>query len=95
MLPLILAWVPLFILLTTVFFDVIDKNVGFIIHNQCCFRVTIGQKYLGSKSKLPKFSNIVSSTDPLYLRDGPLEKLWGRRGIFEPQEFFFVIKFLV
>ena len=28
------------------------------------------------------------------LRDGPLEKLWGGRGIFEPQEFFFVIKFL-
>ena len=29
-------------------------------------------------------------------RDGPLEKLWGGgRGIFEPQEFFFVIKFLV
>ena len=27
-------------------------------------------------------------------RDGPLEKLWGGRGIFEPQEFFFVIKFL-
>ena len=23
------------------------------------------------------------------LRDGPLEKLWGGRGIFEPQEFFF------
>ena len=30
-----------------------------------------------------------------YLRDGPLEKLWGGGGIFEPQEFFFVIKFLV
>ena len=30
-----------------------------------------------------------------YFRDGPLEKLWGGRGIFEPQEFFFVIKFLV
>ena len=30
------------------------------------------------------------------LRDGPLEKLWGGgRGIFEPQEFFSVIKFLV
>ena len=32
------------------------------------------------------------------LRDGPLETLWGEgggRGIFEPQEFFFVIKFLV
>ena len=29
------------------------------------------------------------------LRDGPLEKLWGGGGIFEPQEFFFVIKFLV
>ena len=28
------------------------------------------------------------------VRDGPLEKLWGG-GIFEPQEFFFVIKFLV
>ena len=23
------------------------------------------------------------------LRNGPLEKLWGGRGIFEPQEFFF------
>ena len=30
-----------------------------------------------------------------FLRDGPLEKLWGGRGIFEPQEFFFLIKFLV
>ena len=29
-----------------------------------------------------------------YLRDGPLEKLW-RGGIFELQELFFVIKFLV
>ena len=29
------------------------------------------------------------------VRDGPLEKLWGGRGIFEPQEFFFVSKFLV
>ena len=29
------------------------------------------------------------------IRDGPLEKLWGGRGIFELQEFFFVIKFLV
>ena len=29
------------------------------------------------------------------LRDGPLEKLWWGWGIFEPQEFFFVIKFLV
>ena len=29
------------------------------------------------------------------LRDGPLEKLWGGRGIFEPREFFCVIKFLV
>ena len=28
------------------------------------------------------------------LRDGPLEKLWGGGGIFEPEEFFFVIKFL-
>ena len=35
-------------------------------------------------------------TDYFYLlRDGPLEKLWGGRGIFELQEFFFVIKFLV
>ena len=30
------------------------------------------------------------------VRDGPLEKLWGwGEGIFEPQEFFFVVKFLV
>ena len=34
------------------------------------------------------------------IRDGPLEKLWGGGGggggeIFEPQEFFFVTKFLV
>ena len=29
------------------------------------------------------------------IRDGPLERLWGGKGIFEPQEFFFVIKFLV
>ena len=30
------------------------------------------------------------------IRDGPLEKFWGGGGgIFEPQEFFFVLKFLV
>ena len=31
------------------------------------------------------------------VREGPLEKLWGGggSGIFEPQEIFFVIKFLV
>ena len=29
------------------------------------------------------------------LRDGPLEKLWGGRGIFKLQEFFLIIKFLV
>ena len=30
------------------------------------------------------------------IRDGPLEKLWvGGGGIFEPQEFFFIIQFLV
>ena len=34
------------------------------------------------------------------IRDGPLEKLWvegggGGWGIFQPQEFFFVIKFFV
>ena len=30
------------------------------------------------------------------VRDGPLEKLWaGGGGFFDPQEFFFVIKFLV
>ena len=28
------------------------------------------------------------NTKTLTLRDGPLEKLWGGRGIFEPQEFF-------
>ena len=28
-------------------------------------------------------------------RGGPLGKLWGERGIFERQDFFFVIKFLV
>ena len=40
------------------------------------------------KSRLPQFLGT--------LRDGPLEKLWGGgRGIFEPPEFFFVIKFLV
>ena len=36
-----------------------------------------------------------SPREILSIRDGPLEKLWGGRGIFEPQEFFFVIKFLV
>ena len=38
------------------------------------------------------------NTKTLTLRDGPLEKLWGGgggRGIFEAQEFFFVIKFLL
>ena len=35
------------------------------------------------------------NADTKRFRDGPLEKLWGGRGIFQPQEFFFVIKFLV
>ena len=30
----------------------------------------------------------------LHVREGQLEKLWGGWGIFEPQEFFFVINFL-
>ena len=34
--------------------------------------------------------------DGFLLRDRPLEKVWGGgSGIFEPQEFFFIIKFLV
>ena len=37
-----------------------------------------------------------SRREILSIRDGPLEKLWGAGGrIFEPQEFFFVIKFPV
>ena len=38
-----------------------------------------------------------SRREILSIRDGPLEKLWGEGGggIFEPQEFFFVFKFLV
>ena len=37
------------------------------------------------------------NTKTLTLRDGPLEELWGRGGgrIFEQQELFFVIKFLL
>ena len=35
-----------------------------------------------------RFVKIFGDT-PLQLRDGPLEKLWGGRGIFELQEFFF------
>ena len=33
--------------------------------------------------------------EKLAIKDGPLEKLWWGWGIFETQEFFFVIKFLV
>ena len=63
----------------------------------CCLSIYIGWIYkmydkqrdneLWGLSKLQKSS----------LRDGPLEKLWGwgGGGIFEPQEFFFVIKFPV
>ena len=41
-------------------------------------------------------SDMVIISVPNPLRDGPLEKLWRGEGeIFEPQEFFFVIKFLV
>ena len=35
-----------------------------------------------------------SRREILSIRDGPLEKLSGGWGIFEPGEFFFVIKFL-
>ena len=38
-------------------------------------------------------NNIFNQDKPV--RDGPLEKLWGGRGIFDLQEFFFVTKFLV
>ena len=37
----------------------------------------------------------VGITPQAIVRDGPLEKLWEEWGIFGPQEFFFVIKFLV
>ena len=43
------------------------------------------------------FRHIYFKGGPFSYRDGPLEKLWGKGGggIFEPQEFFFVTKFLV
>ena len=58
----------------------------------------IFQKWLFSC--LPKVDHVIKSGKELIqmnclIRDGPLEKLWGGRGIFEPQEFFFVIKFVV
>ena len=39
--------------------------------------------------------HLLISSEYNFVRDEPLEKLWGGRGIFELQEFFFVIKFLV
>ena len=60
------------------------------------------QKYMLFRCHQKHFDSIVVRTLVLIrfrlstLRDGPLEKLWeGGRGIFELQEFFFVIKFLV
>ena len=41
----------------------------------------------------PKWASVKGSCSEI--RDGPVEKLWGGRGIFELQEFFFLIKFLV
>ena len=41
------------------------------------------------------FRHIYFKGGPFSYRDGALEKLWGRGGgIFEPQEFFFVINSL-
>ena len=34
-------------------------------------------------------SGTVQSQLKVWVRDGPLEKLWGGGGIFEPREFFF------
>ena len=45
--------------------------------------------------RTPKNRCVGGATHVPNLRDGPLDKLWGGRGIFEPQEFFFVSKFLV
>ena len=40
-------------------------------------------------------NHVIVDRNIINFRDGPLEKLWGGgRGIFELQEFFFVIKFL-
>ena len=43
-----------------------------------------------SSTPLPRSSNtfFCKIEIKVHVRDGPLEKLWGGRGIFEPQEIF-------
>ena len=41
------------------------------------------------------FRHFLAFSHSCLFRNGPLEKLWGGGGVFEPQEFFFAIKFLV
>ena len=58
-----------------------DEAIDLKLNSRCACRILQG--HWGSRREI------------LSIRHGPLEKLWGVRwGIFEPQEFFFVIKFL-
>ena len=58
-----------------------DEAIDLKLSSRCACRILQG--HWGSRREI------------LSIRHGPLEKLWGVGwGIFEPQEFFFVIKFL-
>ena len=68
---------------------VVNKTQGRTIRN------VIGS--VGGQPTTIQLTTVNLTAEQLSLRDGPSEKLWGGggRGIFEPQEFIFVIKFLV
>ena len=61
-----------------------------------CFTELVGLHELFPDTPIMVLTATLLADQTKELRDGPLEKLWGRGGgVFEPQEFFFVIKFPV
>ena len=76
----------------------INSSHGMIVHRIFVVRnflsLPIGSEYPQDLFVVRSWQGERAPYKPA-LRDGPLEKLWGGRGIFEPQEFFFLIKFLV
>ena len=76
-----------------IFFSLLEFNTKMTCALWYCLNETIQRLFMG---------HLIGSWSKQEdaIRDGPLEKLWGGGGgwvwrIFEPQEIFFVIKFLV
>ena len=66
-----------------------------LLRDSCCSDFLLQLKVEGSWHIYIIINKFTMRFEQLAIRDGPLEKLWCGWGIFEPQEFCFVIKFLV